>query len=360
MKKILYLSFALVLIFTMILTGCQPSATTSNPPATTTPYIPYTEPVTLTFAYHAPSQSSLARALIEPWAADIEKASEGKIKITRYPGATLVKASDAYDAVATGLCDIAQVDTEETPGRFPVAGLNSLYFFMPSTSVAGIVSHEILNKYAVNNELKEVKLLNVVALHPAQWFGTKQAKVLTDLKGLRIRASGQIESSCIDALGGVPVNLSTADLSSALDKGTVDGCFFTYSGSMAFALRVVSTNCTEANAQVRSHLFLMNKDKYNKLPTDLKKIIDQFATPEVSLKYNQLHEAALAEPRGMVATGFEMDGSPIYVLPEDERAKWKAAVKPAWDQWVKDVTAKGIDGAAVMIDTLALIEKYNK
>ncbi len=371
MKKVFVLSIVFMLIVGLVLTGCQSTpapapAPTTPAPAPTTPAAPASpitsdETVELTFAFHAPPTASLTTAIFEPWATEVEEASNGRIKITRYPGETLVKAGDAYDAVATGLCDIAQVDTEMNPGRFPVLGINTLPFFYPSTEVAGIVSHEILNKYAVDSELQEVKLLITAPLHFAQYFGNKPVEKLEDFAGLKIRASGKVEASAIDALGAIPVEVGTGDMFSALDRGTIDGCFFAYSGALAFGIKDATKYRTELEFLPRVFLVAMNKDAYNQLPADLKEIIDQYSTPETSYQFAKAHQAAQAGPKNAIIGSDKGAGNPpIYVLPDEEKERWMQVTKVTWDEWVADVTAKGINGQEIMDEAISLVNQYSQ
>jgi len=381
MKKIFFISALVIILASLVLMGCQstptttappaatttpPAATTTSPAKTTTPVAtspaPTAQaPIELKFSYHAPPTASLATAVFEPWAKELEEATGGRVKITRHPGGTLVSSKDAYDAVATGLCDIAQVDTEENPGRFPISGLNSLPFFYPSTSVAGPVTHELLNKYAVNSELKEVKLLLTAPLHPSQYFGNKKVNTIQDFSGLKMRASGKIESATVDALKGVPVDITTVDLNSSLDRGTVDGCFFTYSGALAFGIKDIVKYCTEADVQIRVHTIAMNKNSYEKLPADIKAIFDKYSLPETSLRFAKAHEAAQIGPKKAIAGALAGAGKdPIYALTAEERAKWKEAAEQTWRDWAADLNAKGLKGDEILAEAQQLMEQYSK
>ena len=315
-------------------------------------------PLELVFAYEAPPQASLTKAILEPWANDIEKATGGRVKIVRNPGGTLIKAEDSYDAMATGLCDIAQIDPEENPGRFPLTGINNLPFLYPNTEVAGVVGHQLLNKYCVDSELKEIKLIIMAPLHMGEYLGNKKVEVLSDFKGMKIRSSGKIEANTVQALGAIPVPIGTGELASALDKHTVDGCFFTLAGSLAFGLKDVTQYRTLCDIFPRVFFIGMNKAKYNGLPADIKKIFDEYSTVEATKRYAAAHMAMANGAKGAIM-GYDkkVGNPPMIVLSKAERDKWKAASKGVWDEWLDGVTAKGLPGKAMLDDALSLVAK---
>ena len=314
------------------------------------------KPIELSFSYTAPPQASLVKAIIAPWSAEIEEASGGKVKILQHPGGTLVKSADAYDAVATGLCDLAQIDPEENPGRFPLTAMNSLPFFYPDTVTAGVVAHELLNKYTANTEFKEIKILIAAPLHMAQYLGNKPVATLADFKGLRLRSSGKVEANTVQALGAIPIEVGTGELASALDKKTVDGCFFTLSGAFAFGLKDVTRNRTMCNVVARVFWIGMNKDKFNKLPADIQKIFEERANVATTKRYAAAHAAMEKGTMGaLIGIGKKMGLPPFVMLSKEERAKWRDACKPVWDEWVGEVTKKGLPGKAMMDDALSMM-----
>ncbi len=314
-------------------------------------------PIELTFSYHAPPQASLTKAILEPWANDIENAAGGRVKIIRHPGGTLVKGPDAYDAVATGLCDIALIDPEENPGRFPLAAVNSLPFMYPDSETAGIVAHQLLVKYCASTEFREVKLMIMAPIHSMQYLGRKEVAVLSDFKGMKIRSSGKIEAHTVQALGAVPVNVGTGELAAALDKRVVDGCFFTFAGSLAFGVKDVTQFRTQGNIFPKVFMVAMNKDAFNRLPDDIQKIFMEYATVQATQRYAAAHMVMENSAKAAIV-GFDqkVGNPPFIVLSDTERNKWKEACKGVWDEWVAEMANKGLPGRIVLNDALDLVE----
>lgn len=367
MKKLVVFTLAIVLVSSLILAACAapapapaPSPTPAPAPAPAPGPTPE-KPLELNFSYHAPPQASLTKAILEPWAKDLEAATNGRVKIVHHAGGSLLGAADAYDGVISGICDLAQISTEEYPGRFPRSGISSLPFLYPGTEVAGIVYHELMNKYALDNELKEVKLLITLPLHPAHYLGNKQIQKLADFQGVKMRAPGKVVTSTVKALGGTPVEVSTPDIFSALDTKLIDGTFFTFSGALAFGIKDVTKFRTECAIYLDTFQLVMNKDVYNKLPADLKKVFDDFSTPAVSRKYGAAHAALEQGGRGAILGSDKKAGNPpIYVLPKEERDKWAQATQSVKDEWVADMQKDGIPGKQMLDDAINLVNKYSQ
>ena len=53
-------------------------------------------------------------------------------------------------------------------------------------------------------------------------------------------------------------------------------------------------------------------------------------------------------------------GNTFNTIPAAEIENWKKAAQPVIDDWVKDVTAKGANGKALLESARSLIEKYSK
>ena len=369
MKKLFLVVTTIVLLSSLILVACaapSPAPSPTPAPKPTTPPVqklnPTAEkPLELKFAYQAPVKASLVPGIYQPWTDEITKASGGRIKITHYPAETLVKTNDAYDALASGICDIAAIDTEESPGRFPLAGISTLPFIYPSTELAGRISHELLNKYSANTELKEIKILITAPLHMAQIFSKRKIEVLSDFKNMKFRAAGKVEAWTDDALGAVPVEVSTGDMSGALDRGMIEGCFFTWSAGLSFGVKDVTKYRTECDILSRAFVIGMNRQLWDKLPDDLQKIIDGLATPEVSQRYGAAHDKLAAGARGAIVGSDKGAGNPpIYTLPKAERDLWIQTCSSVYDTWVKEAASKNLPAKAMLDDAASLAKKYSQ
>ena len=98
-----------------------------------------------------------------------------------------------------------------------------------------------------------------------------------DLAGARIRTGGGQLSEIVKALGAVPVALSVPETYNALERGVVDGTILPYEAAKAFKLAEVTKHVVDVRIFTASQFTVMNLDKYNALPADLRKVIDELA-----------------------------------------------------------------------------------
>ena len=106
-----------------------------------------------------PARASIVGAYYQPWVDAVAKATNNRVTIEMYAEETLVKEADQYDAVVSGLADIASVTADATPGRFPMAEFYGLPQLFPSAEVAARVYWDVLQEFSVPTELKDVTLL---------------------------------------------------------------------------------------------------------------------------------------------------------------------------------------------------------
>ena len=139
--------------------GPATTATTAAPTTTTVAGVPDTgQTYELKMAFHVPSRASIVGAYYQPWIDAVAKATNNRVTIEMYAEETLVKEADQYDAVVSGLADIASVTADATPGRFPYAEFYGLPQLFPSAEVAARVYWDVLQEFSVPTELKDVTL----------------------------------------------------------------------------------------------------------------------------------------------------------------------------------------------------------
>jgi TRAP-type C4-dicarboxylate transport system substrate-binding protein len=381
MKKttwaIAILVVALVLGLGSLLAACggEETTTTTAPPATTaTTVAPATTTTTaaptttteagvpdtgqtykLKMAFHVPSRASIVGAYYQPWADAVAEATKGRVTIEMYAEETLVKEADQVDAVKSGLADLASTSSDATPGRFPLADFYGLPELFPSAEVASRVYWDILNEFCAD-EYKDFVILGTPTIAAAQYFGNKAAKVPADMAGQRVRSGGEIEAWLIEALGATPVEISTGELATSMERGMADSCFLSWSFGLITGVKDTTKFRTETNMFYRCFAIIMNKDVWNSMPKTLQDAIMSVSGGEASGKYSAANEALAAEDKGAIEGAGKGAGlDPIYVPTAAELTLWKDAAKPVWAKWVQNV---GGNAQALVDKALVLIDKY--
>lgn len=333
------------LCFSFVIAGCFMIA----------PLNSQAEPISLTYSNFFPPthvQSKLADA----WCKEVEKRTNGRVKIQYFPGQTLTKATQNYDGVVQGLSDLGLCLFGYTRGRFPVMEVVDLPLGYPSGMVATLVVNDVYNKFKPK-ELDDVAVMYLHAHGPGLLFTKKKpVKKMEDLKGMKIRAHGTT-AKVVQALGGTPVAMPMPELYQSLQKGVVDGAMYPMETNKGWKMaEVVDYGTLDYGiAYTSSFYVVMNKDKWAALPDDIKKIIteiNQEWIPKTGKAWDESDEEGKAY---MISKGGK-----LIDLSKEESEKWKAAVAPVIEEYAVDMEKKGLPGKELVEFTKESLKKNSK
>jgi TRAP-type C4-dicarboxylate transport system substrate-binding protein len=144
-------------------------------------------------------------------------------------------------------------------------------------------------------------------------------------------------------------------------KGVIDGAMVPWEGVPQAKLQEVAKSHLDVPAGQPKFAnsifaFVMNQAKYDSLPADLKKVIDNNTGIEASALAGEKFDAVVV-PYHKLATD---RGNQVSVLSSAELARWTKATAEIDDLWVKEVSAKGANGAALLEQARALIKQYDQ
>ena len=308
----------------------------------------------LTYSIFFPPTHAQTKAA-ESWAKEIEKRSAGKVKISLFPGGTLTPADQCYDGVVKGISDIGMSYFALSRGRFTQMETLDLPLGYPNGRVATRVANDfyrVMRPKALNN----VKVLYLHAHGPGLLHTKKPVKTLEDLKGMKIRSTG-FSAKIVNALGAVPVAMPQGETYEALSKGIVDGTIGPIEVLKGWKQAEVvksTTDCFDVG-YTTAFFVVMNLKKWNALPPDVRKVFD-----DVNQEWVDVHGKAWdeADKEGRAFT--KSLGNQIITLPAQESARWKKAVKPTIEEYIKEAEQKGVPGRKSVKEAEALISKYRK
>ena len=307
-------------------------------------------PIKLTFSIFFPPTHGQAKAAMD-FAKEVEKRTDGKVQITSFPAGTLTKARVCYDGVVKGISDMGNSCFAYTRGRFPVMAAVDLPMGYPNGTVATRVANEFAK--SVNpKELQDVKVLYVHAHGPGLLHTKKPVRTLEDLKGMKIRATG-LSAKVVEALGGVPVAMGQGGTYEALKKGVVEGTMSPMEVLKGWKQGEVIKYTTECYSvgYTTAMFIVMNKAKWNALPADVKKVIDDLSNGWV-LVHGQTWDLTDQEGRNFT----KKLGNELISLSDAESARWRKAVEPVIENYISTTP----NGAAYVSKVRKLIKKYSK
>jgi len=316
--------------------------------------------ITLKVAHFLPPPSTAHAKLIVPWCDKIGKESGGKLKCQIYPAMQLGGTPpQLFDQAKDGVADLVWTLPGYNAGRFPLVEVFELPFMMKSTEG----SSRALWDWVQANDPAEFKDVRPIAFHvhgPGVFHTVnKQIKGLADIKGMKLRAPTRLTNKMLAAFGATPVGMPVPQVPEALSKGVIDGAVVPYEIVPAIKVHELvkfhnETDKTHAALYTSVFIFAMNKAKYDSLPADLKKVIDANSGAETSALWGKLFGEADVPGRKM------SERNTISTLSAAETENLKKAAQPVEDEWVREVTAKGANGKALLDSARSLIDKHNK
>jgi len=299
--------------------------------------------VELKMSHFMPTKHTQHKVMAK-WAQTIQEKSGGELTVTIFPGGALGKPPHQFDNAVKGITDIAFAIHSYTPGRFPLTSALRLPFLVQNGEKGSEILWEMSQKY-LQDEYKKVKVLWTFCHGPGQIHTTKkQIKTLEDLKGLKLRTPGPIMSKVLKKLGAVPVPMPITQVYTALERKTIDGVCGPWEIMRPFRFYELTKYTTVVDIYTLTFFEVMNKDKYNSLPANLKKTLDDNSGLKMSIAAVKAHDKADKPAYELCLK----KGIKVYTLPPQERARWMEAAKPIEANWLKDMKAKGLPGKEVL------------
>jgi TRAP-type C4-dicarboxylate transport system substrate-binding protein len=285
--------------------------------------------------------------VITPWAADVAKRSNNRLVVRLFPSMQLGgKAPELYRQTAQGVTDATFTLPGYTSGDFPMMALTEL----PGTATSAEDGTKKLwanfDKFLAR-DFKDTKVLMLWNSDTASLMSkNKPLKTLEDLKGMKIRAPSAAQSLQLTTLGATPIDMPAPAIYNNLDRGVIDATMIPLSAALDFKLIEVAKYFTIDAPLGRSpFLVAMNRARYEKLPPDLKKVIDDTTGLSLSLKgadtYDKKNHESLAAAK---------KDREVFSLTPQEQQRWTTAFRPMIQKLVEDgekagLPARGLVGA---------------
>lgn len=316
--------------------------------------------ITLKFAHFLPPNSNAQVGLIGPWCDKINKESAGKLKCQIYPAMQLGGTpAQLFDQVRDGISDITWTVPTYQAGRFIKSEVFELPFMVNTAEKASPALWDYIQK----NSLDEFKGTRILLAHlhdGAQLqFGNKAVKSLEDLKGLKIRAATRLNAKMLTALGAIPVQMPAPAVPESIAKGVTDGASLPWEVMTPFKMQEITKFHTETapgQAKISNTIFVvaMNQAKYDSLPADLKKVIDNNSGRDASVWAGKVFDATTGPSRKIA----QDRNNTFITISADEYKRWQKATENVDDDWVKEANGRGANGKALLDDAKALLKKY--
>ncbi len=316
-----------------------------------TPVSHAASPVKLNYANFPPAPT-FPCVQMERWKKEVEKRTNGKVMINTFPGGTLLGAKNMMDGVISGQADIGCLCMAYQPGRFVITNATSLPLGIPSAKTGSLILWDLYLKYKPKSFAK-VKVLTMFTTAPANIMSKKPVRTLADLKGLDLRASGGA-ARILKAWGANQVGMPMSATPEALQKGVVQGLFSSLEVMKDLKFAEVCKYVTVTNTVIYPFAVVMNKDKWDALPEDVRKVMNELGR-EQAVWTGEYMDKHVQE-----AMKWSMDVQNVEVITLDkkEKEKWDKLLSPITDKWIKDAASKGYPADRIVKDIIGFSQKY--
>ena len=316
------------------------------------------KPMQLTVADMSPTTGTRA-VFFQKAIKEIEQQTDGRIKTDVAWSETLVKVKEAPKAIQRGICDIAWVSPAFHPAEYPLWTHFMTILYHPKGEDAGYINRKAWELCDASKALRgDFEKMGQTAWFMCPYdsytlYTKKLVKNLEDMKGMRIRVTGEGFAKMVKAMGGFGVFIPTPDVYSAFERGTVDGVLSNYETGKRYGFFEIATYSVEVNVFIQyafSNVALATLAKMSE--KDRKTFMD--VGRRVSIEYGD----AMKKEREEYKDFMKGKGLKILPFPEKEREKWAETpgVKGLMKDWIEEQNKAGRPGTEVMKTFLKVFE----
>jgi TRAP-type C4-dicarboxylate transport system substrate-binding protein len=277
---------------------------------------------------------------INQFVADVEKATNGQLKIVVHSNGSLIKHPEIKKSVRQGIAPIGEILQSLAANESPIYGVDSIPFL--TASYADARKLYAAQKPFLEKKLAEegLMLLYSVAWPPQGLYSKKEIKSVEDMSGLKFRTYNSATSRIAALVKAVPTQVEVPDIPTAFSTGRVESMFTSPSTGVDTKAWDYLTHYHDLQGWQPRNIVFVNKAAFDKLPPDQQKALKD--------------AAAAAEERGWKASEEEFsvkkkvlaDNKIIMVTPTPALLDaLKGIGKQMAEEWEK---AAGADGKALL------------
>jgi TRAP-type transport system periplasmic protein len=317
-----------------------------------------TAPIILKLHHAFSAVSAVHDKFLVPWARKIENESGGRLRVDLFPSMQLGGAPAALlDQARDGSADIVWAAPSLTAGRFTKIETFELPFL---ASPRALVASKALTDFAAANlqdEFRDFYTICFSCSDSAVVHATRPIRTTEDLKDFRLHVQTRFAAEAMRALGAHPVLMPNAQLPAAITEGVIEGCLDPWHVVPPLRLNDVlrcHTEFSDHSPSVRTYVLAMNKGSYDRLPRELKSVLDNNSGQVAATMAGGMWDVQAAAVANMVAER----GDLIVTLLPEAVARWRKATEPVIDGWRKEMKEQKIDGGKLIAAANVLLAKY--
>lgn len=313
----------------------------------------FTQDVVLRYSSWLPPNHHVNVNAMYPWFAEIEKVTDGRVRVEVLPKVVGTAASQ-FDVIRDGLADISFIVAGYTPGRFPLAEMGEMSWVGNDARLFAPIFNDVYNEYMLKaGEFEGVKLMTIFSNSPGNIATVdKPVRSMADLKGLKLRSTGPWTTSVLNAVGAIPILKSSNEAFEMMSTGVIDGSL----GQRETVKNMNMMDLIHHYTIIPGGLFsaglavIMNEDAWNRISPADQAAIEAISNDKLAAAMGKsFHDAdAAAEAEMRARPGIE-----ISVADDAFLADLHKVTDQLEQEWAVRARAKGV------ADPLAVLAEFH-
>lgn len=299
-----------------------------------------------------PEGQVLRQQVIEPWAEEVAKVTEGRVSVEIAPK-VIGSVAAQFDVVRDNMADSSVWVNGYTPGRFVVSDVFELPFMSDKTALYNELMYsfykEHIEKY---NEFDGVHVLALFSPGSGDIYNAKrEITSMKDFAGLQIRSPQKNVNSSLELLGVTPVQKPISEMYELLTAGVVDGTVLVTESVPAFKLDELLPYALQMPGGLYNSVLVLgvNKDAWAKISPEDQAAIEKISGAAFGRKAGEVYLAGSAAAQKSME---ERKLTKFTITPPEFRAEIQTALKPVEAQWMEAAKARGVEDPAALIAAL--------
>ena len=315
-----------------------------------------TEPFTLRYTSHVPRSHGLYTDGFLPLNEMLVRETEGRLRFEAFTDKLLHGPLDGFKATVTGITDYTHAYATYQPGSFHLLHALQLPFLFPRPAVAVLVAEELYPRhFKTEYERMGVYLAHCDATSPYDIISMSPIRSLEDMRGMRIRVTGGLTAEIFRVLGAVPMVMAAAEVYPAFQRGIVDAVALGAPDIVVYRLLEIGKYFTNVgvNVTVLQHCF--RRAAFDRLPTDLQDTLYRSFRIRSQLATQNFYGG---ERAAQSLDQLDDAGVERIELSDNERDRWRDALEPLTETYLRAQEAIGLEPRAVVADAQHLAAQY--
>lgn len=272
-------------------------------------------------------------------------------------GGQIVKPRGVLEGIKLGLGDIGIVTTIFHNSKLPSQGISAVTPFISADArIVAKAVDEIAKEFPqMANELNaenQIYLATGVALDTYQLFSKAPINSLDDLKGKKVAGAGYNLRYLEGIEGAAGVRGGLPNFYNMIQTGVVDAAMLWPEAAKTFKIAEVAPYMLSVDlGAVNTKTVTVNKDVWNKLPQEVKDVLQK-----VAVEYRD-HVAGIAMDRaGISLEAYKAGGGTVVTISNDERAAWANSMPNIAKDWAQKLDSQGAPGTAMLKSYIAKLK----